>query len=95
MRKTIDEILASYQFFIDVEIQIQGRYRCKTIITGIGSPGNLEDWFTLQDLNFPQQIYVSGLTIPQEFSNNAILDIIGKLRKNDDELFYFEATDYI
>ena len=95
MQKTIDEILASYHFFLDVEIQLQGRYRGKNFITGIPAPRHLKKWFTMQDLYFPQQIYVSGLDIPAELNNNAILDITGMLRKNEDGLFYFDALDFV
>jgi len=95
MRKTIDEILASYQFFLDVEIQLQGRYLGKTLITGTSSPKGLRNWITLRDLYFPQQIYVSGLDIPTELSNNAILDITGKLRLRKDGLFFFHADDVV
>ena len=95
MQKTIDEILASYHFFVDVEVQLQGRYRGKKLITGIPVPDSLPQWFTLQDMSFPQQIYVSGLDIPAELNNNAILDITGMLRKNDEGLFYFEALDSV
>jgi hypothetical protein len=95
MRKTIDEILSAYRFYLDVEIRIQGMYRGKTIITGIPSPEGLATWFTLRDLRFPQQIYVSALDISPELRNNAILDITGKLRKRNDGLFYFEGNDLV
>ncbi|OGL43995.1 MAG: hypothetical protein A2161_21040 [Candidatus Schekmanbacteria bacterium RBG_13_48_7] len=95
MRKSIDELLASYHFFLDVEVQLQARYQDKKIITGISAPDKLKRWCTVIDLFFPQQIYVSELEIPVELRNNAILDITGKLRENKDGLFYFEATDSV
>jgi len=95
MKKTIDEILGSYLFFLDVELCIQGRYLGKKIITGIPAPDGLPAWFTLQDLHFPQQIYVAGLEIPEELRRNAILDITGRLEMRDDGLFYFNGTDVL
>ena len=95
MKKTIDEILASYTFFLDVEIQIQGIYKGKKIITGIPDPDGLKHWFTLRDCYFPQHIYVSGLEIPAELKNNAILDITGILRRPEHGLFYIEASDLV
>ena len=95
MKKTIDEILGSYQFFLDIEVQIRGIYRGKERITGIPAPVNLQDWFTIRDLHFPQQIYVSCLKMPPELKNNAILDITGRLRRSGNGLFYFDATDVV